>query len=138
MAFQNMVNMQLMMFLLVGIGFFVRKKGIIGGTARKELVNFCLYITLPFNIFHSFRMDWDSGMLTAFLEVLLLSIGYNVIGMLKKCRTLFVHNGKKQPALHLNPHVSAIFLQFPKPANLPRSRGISTPPAELPKVMTST
>ena len=66
------------------------------------------------------------------------SIGYNVIGMLKKCRTLFVHNGKKQPALHLNPHVSAIFLQFPKPANLPRSRGISTPPAELPKVMTST
>ena len=81
MAFQNMVNMQLMMFLLVGIGFFVRKKGIIGGTARKELVNFCLYITLPFNIFHSFRMDWDSGMLTAFLEVLLLSIGYNVISI---------------------------------------------------------
>lgn len=81
MAFQNMVNMQLMMFLLVGIGFFVRKKGIIGGTARKELVNFCLYITLPFNIFHSFRMDWDSGMLAAFLEVLLLSIGYNVISI---------------------------------------------------------
>lgn len=81
MVFQNMVNMQLMMFLLVGIGFFVRKKGIIGGTARKELVNFCLYITLPFNIFHSFRMDWDSGMLTAFLEVLLLSIGYNVISI---------------------------------------------------------
>ena len=81
MAFQNMVNMQLMMFLLVGIGFFVRKKGIISGAARKDLVGFCLYITLPFNIFHSFRMDWDPGMLTAFLQVLLLSIGYNVISI---------------------------------------------------------
>ena len=94
MAFQNMVNMQLMMFLLVGIGFFVRKKGIIGGTARKELVNFCLYITLPFNIFHSFRMDWDSGMLTAFLEVLLLSIGYNVISIF--ISFLFYHRSESR------------------------------------------
>lgn len=94
MVFQNMVNMQLMMFLLVGIGFFVRKKGIIGGTARKELVNFCLYITLPFNIFHSFRMDWDSGMLTAFLEVLLLSIGYNVISIF--ISFLFYHRSESR------------------------------------------
>lgn len=82
MAFQNMVNMQLMMFLLVAIGFFVRKRELIGSIARKELVNFCLYITLPFNIFHSFRMDWDVGMLTAFVEVLLLSAGYNVVSMI--------------------------------------------------------
>lgn len=82
MAFQNMVNMQLMMFLLAAIGFWVRKREIIGGIARKELVNFCLYITLPFNIFHSFRMEWDSGMLTAFLEVLLLSAGYNLISII--------------------------------------------------------
>ncbi len=82
MAFQNMVNMQLMMFLLVTTGFFVRRRNIIGGIARKELVDFCLYITLPFNIFHSFQMEWDSGMLTAFLEVLLLSAGYNLISIL--------------------------------------------------------
>lgn len=82
MAFQNMVNMQLMMFLLVAIGFAIRKKGIISGNTRKELVNFCLYITLPFNIFHSFRMEWDSSMLLAFAEVLLLSVGYNVISII--------------------------------------------------------
>lgn len=50
MAFQNMVNMQLMMFLLVAVGFLVRKKNIIGETGRKDMVNFCLYVTLPFNI----------------------------------------------------------------------------------------
>ena len=37
MVFQNMVNMQLMMFLLVGIGFFVRKKGIIGEIGRAHV-----------------------------------------------------------------------------------------------------
>lgn len=81
MAFRNMVNMQLMMFLLVGIGFFIRRKGIIGGTARKELVDFCLYITLPFNVFHSFRMDWEWGMLLELAEVLLLSAGFNLISI---------------------------------------------------------
>ena len=82
MAFQNMINMQLMMFLLVAIGFAIRKRGIISGTTRKELVNFCLYITLPFNIFHSFQMEWDWSMLLAFAEVLLLSVGYNVLSIL--------------------------------------------------------
>lgn len=81
MAFRNMVTMQLMMFLLVGIGFFVRKKKIIGETARKELVNFCLYITLPFNIFHSFLMKTSGNMLMEFTVILLLSIGYNVISI---------------------------------------------------------
>lgn len=82
MVFQNMINMQLMMFLLVAIGFAVRKKGIISGTTRKELVNFCMYITLPFNIFHSFRMEWESSMLLSFAEVLLLAVGYNVISII--------------------------------------------------------
>lgn len=106
MAFQNMVNMQLMMFLLVGIGFFVRKKGIIGGTARKELVNFCLYITLPFNIFHSFRMDWDSGMLAAFLEVLLLSIGYNVISIFISFLFYYRSESRRQKPLRYGTIVS--------------------------------
>lgn len=81
MAFQNMINMQLMMFLLVAIGFVVRKKEIIGGEARKQLVNFCIYITLPFNIFKSFRMEWEWSMLAEFAVVLLLSIGYNIIAI---------------------------------------------------------
>ena len=83
MVFQNMANMQLMMFLLAVIGFFVRKKEIIGETARKELVNFCLYITLPFNIFHSFcGMGWEWVMLREFAAVLLLSVGYNLISII--------------------------------------------------------
>lgn len=81
MVFHNMVTLQLMMFLLIGIGFLVRRKGIIGGSTRKELVDFCLYVTLPFNIFHSFQMEWEQGMLTELAEVLLLSAGYNLISI---------------------------------------------------------
>lgn len=81
MAFRNMANMQMMMFLLVGIGFLVRRKNIIGSTARKELVDFCLYVTLPFNTFHSFQMEWEGSMLTELAEILLLSAGYNVLSI---------------------------------------------------------
>lgn len=78
----NMINMQIMMFLLVITGFLVRKSGIIGGTARREMVNFCLYVTLPFNIFHSFLIEWERGMLRTFGEVLLLSCGYCCISII--------------------------------------------------------
>ena len=98
MAFQNMVNMQLMMFLLVAIGFFVRKKEIIGGTARKQMVNFCLYITLPFNIFHSFHMKWEWSMLAEFGIVLLLSVGYNVISIIVSyCCYRKTDNARQKP-----------------------------------------
>ena len=46
--------------------FLVRKKNIIGETGRKDMVNFCLYVTLPFNIFHSFQMEWEWSMLKSF------------------------------------------------------------------------
>lgn len=85
MAFQNMVNMQLMMFLLVAVGFLVRKKNIIGETGRKDMVNFCLYVTLPFNIFHSFQMEWEWSMLKSFAQVLLLATGYCILSIITSC-----------------------------------------------------
>ena len=85
MAFQNMVNMQLMMFLLVAVGFLVRKKNIIGETGRKDMVNFCLYVTLPFNIFHSFQMEWEWSMLKSFAQVLFLATGYCILSIIMSC-----------------------------------------------------
>lgn len=82
MAFQNMIHMQLMMFLLVAVGFVIRRKEIIQTETRKGMVDFCIYVTLPFNIFHAFQMKWDQSMLMAFMEILLLSAGYNVISVL--------------------------------------------------------
>ena len=74
--------MQLMIFLLVIIGFCIRKKGIVGTEGRKNMVDLCLFVTLPFNIIHSFLMEWDWGMLFSCAIVLLLSIGYNAVSIL--------------------------------------------------------
>lgn len=82
MVLSKMLTMQLMMFSLVIIGFIVRKKEIIGVEARKDLVDFCLFVTLPFNILNSFLVEWHYGMLASCGIILLLSIGYNVISVL--------------------------------------------------------
>ena len=82
MVLENTLNMQMMMFLLVIIGFVVRRKEIIGAEARKNLVDFCLFVTLPFNILNSFLGEWNGGMLASCGMILLLSAGYNAVSVL--------------------------------------------------------
>ena len=76
-----MIDMQLMMFLLVAIGFFIRKKGIVNTEGRMNLIDLCLYITLPFNVLHSFLRKWDWNLFIACGVILLLSIGFNAISV---------------------------------------------------------
>ena len=82
MVVKNMLTMQLIMFSLVIIGYIVRKRNIIGERARRDMVDFCLFVTLPFNILNSFLDEWDSGMFLSCVVILLLSIGYNAISVL--------------------------------------------------------
>ncbi len=81
MIFENMINMQLMMFLLVGIGFFIRKKGIVNTEGRMNMIDLCLYITLPFNVLYSFLRKWDWELFIACGVILLLSVGFNAISV---------------------------------------------------------
>lgn len=82
MVLKNMINVQLMMFLLVIVGFIVRKTQIVGSEGRKNLINLCLYVTLPFNIANAFlgKFSWD--MLVTSGLVLLLSVGFNLVSIL--------------------------------------------------------
>lgn len=82
MIVQNMLNMQMMMFLLAAIGFLVRKKGVVGTEGRKNMIDLCLFVTLPFNILNSFMGKWDWNMLISCSIILLLSTGYNIISIL--------------------------------------------------------
>lgn len=81
MVVKNMLNMQMVMFLLVSIGYLVRRKGIIGGEGRKNLVDFCLFVTLPFNILNSFLGEWNWNMVASCGVILLLSVGYNAVSV---------------------------------------------------------
>ncbi|MEE0883802.1 MAG: AEC family transporter [Faecalimonas sp.] len=80
-VFKNMIDMQLMMFLLVAIGFFIRKKGIVNTEGRMNMIDLCLNITLPFNVLHSFLRKWDWNLFIACGIILLLSVGFNAISV---------------------------------------------------------
>ena len=81
MILKNMLNMQMMMFLLVLIGFLIRKQNIVETEGRKNMVDLCLYVTLPFNILNSFFVDWKWEMLISCGVILLLSVGYNAVSV---------------------------------------------------------
>ena len=74
--------MQLMMFLLVAIGFLIRKIGIVNTEGRKNMIDLCIYLTLPFNVLHSFLREWDWNLFVSCGIILLLSAGYNAISVL--------------------------------------------------------
>ena len=82
MVVNNMLNMQLMMFLLVAIGFLIRKIGIVNTEGRKNMIDLCIYLTLPFNVLHSFLREWDWNLFVSCGIILLLSAGYNAISVL--------------------------------------------------------
>lgn len=106
MVLENMLNMQMIMFLLVIIGFVIRKRGIIGGEARKDLVDFCLFVTLPFNILNSFLGEWSWSMLASCITILLLSTGYNAISVLISFLLYKKAEDKKQKTLRYGTIVS--------------------------------
>ena len=81
MIFENMLHMQLMMFSLVAIGFWVRKKGMMSTEGRKNLNELCLNITLPVNTFCAFLGKWDWNMLEGCSIALILSCIYCAVGV---------------------------------------------------------
>jgi len=106
MIVKNMLNVQLMMFLLVIIGYIVRKKEIVGAVGRRNLVDFCLYITLPFNIVNAFLGTFEWSMLVTSGIVLLLSIGYNIISIFVSSFLFRKEEDKKQKTLRYGTIVS--------------------------------
>lgn len=81
MVFTNMLNMQGMMFFFVITGFIVRKKGIVGAEGRKNMVDLCLYVLLPFNIFHAFLVQPHSDVLKPVAITAGLSVLYNIVSV---------------------------------------------------------
>ena len=106
MVLEKMLTMQMMMFLMVFIGFIVRKREIIGAQARKDMIDFCLFVTLPFNILNSFLGEWNLSMLASCGMILLLSAGYNAISVLVSFLLYNKKEDKQQKTLRYGTIVS--------------------------------
>lgn len=72
---KTIIDLQIQIFLLVASGFFLARKGWVGDTTQKQMVDIVLYVILPCNIFRSFL---DIGLTAEVVQetVLVAGIGF--------------------------------------------------------------
>lgn len=75
---RELINLQLMMFLLMLVGLVLRKTNIITDNGKKCLTDLIIDVILPANIIKSFLITFNHQILMNFLSILLISIGIQV------------------------------------------------------------
>jgi len=72
--YNNLLHLQLMLFLLIGTGYALRKWKLITDEGQKTLTNLLIHLILPCNIIYSFLSNADGSLLKAGAAVFLLSL----------------------------------------------------------------
>ncbi len=85
MDISGLLNLQGEMFLLLAAGAVMRKKGILPASAKDILTDLVLYLVLPCNIIHSFRIDFDWKVLKSVLAVMAVAVMIQVLCMVLSC-----------------------------------------------------
>lgn len=80
---KSMLNMQGTLFLLILVGIYAQRKGIITNQNRKKFTDFIIEIILPCNIINSFLISWSYDILmnciTVFIVAIVTQILYVII-----------------------------------------------------------
>lgn len=72
--FNNLMDLQIEIFILMIIGYFLRKTNIVSKENRKSLTDLVIYIILPANIIYSFMIEMDATIIKSGLAILIVSI----------------------------------------------------------------
>ena len=80
--FDQLFSLMGMMFLLIVIGFILRRAGKITEQGKACLVDLILYAILPCNIIKAFSMEMEPGFWQKFAQLLCCAAGVQVIAML--------------------------------------------------------
>ena len=75
---KTLLTLQLTIFLLVAVGFLMKKIHIIGPQGQKNINDLVIYLILPCNILHAFTQSAADGNFIKYLEILLISTGIQV------------------------------------------------------------
>lgn len=75
MGFQKVMTLQGMLFLLIIMGVFAKRKKILPDNANGVLTDFLINIILPCNIINSFRAELQIDVLINFIKIFLLAFG---------------------------------------------------------------
>ena len=72
--FNNLIDLQIEIFILMIIGYILRKINIISKENRKSLTDLVIYIILPANIIYSFMIKMDETIIKSGFTILIVSI----------------------------------------------------------------
>lgn len=73
MNYTSLINLQGMLFLLVGAGIVLRKQGILPDGAKAVLTDLVIYLILPCNIISSFLIKFNMDILKGFAIILIIA-----------------------------------------------------------------
>lgn len=76
-----MLRLQFIIFALIGVGFFTRKKGMVSREGQKNITDLVIHIVLPCNIVTSFVQELPDSALRDCATVFLISVGMEVMCM---------------------------------------------------------
>lgn len=74
--------LQITMLLLILVGALIKRIGIISKEGQKNINDLVIYLVLPCNIVKSFMIDCDSNTFVQFAEVLVISIGIQIVSVI--------------------------------------------------------
>lgn len=76
---QQIIELQMIIFVIMLVGFILTKMNVIKPAGRKCLTDLLIDIILPCNIFCSFMIKMNSEIIQATVKVLLIALGIQVI-----------------------------------------------------------
>lgn len=79
---EQMILMQVTMFLLIFTGALIKKIGIIGPEGQKNITDLVVYVILPCNILTSFMVDFSVSMLINFGIIFIVSVLLQVFAVI--------------------------------------------------------
>lgn len=79
---EALLSLQFNLFVMIGVGFLIRKLHVIGSEGQKTLTDLVLYVVLPCNIAVSFLTDTAGGLAADCIAVLLISIGIQILSVI--------------------------------------------------------
>lgn len=92
---KNVITMQNTIFIMITIGFLVKKKEMITREGQKNLTDLVIYIILPCNILNSFMVGNSQELHTQLFMVMVISIGIQIfsslVGKLIYCKKELSH-----------------------------------------------
>lgn len=77
----QLFHLQIMMFLIIGLGYLLRKRGLITPQGKKCLTDLVVEVFLPCNIIHSFCITMDAEVVSSCVQILLVSVALQVLCM---------------------------------------------------------